>query len=104
MVKFTQHSIERTKERCSKGHKSIERNAEMALSNGKCPSEFGKETRRYLENILLQSKANTVKVWGNNIYLFYNDILITVFPMNQKILRKENNKKHKRVGYDERQE
>ena len=99
MVQFTQHSIERIKERCTKGHKSIERNVEMAFANGKSASEFPKEIRRYLENVLKQSKANTVKVWGNNIYLFYNEVFITVFPINQKLLRKSQNK-HKRVKYE----
>lgn len=100
MVQFTQHSIERSKERFCKGHKSMERNAEMAFSNGKSPSEFPKEIRKYLENVLLKSKANTVKVWGNNVYLFYNDVFITVFPMNQKILRKTYNRQNKPIKED----
>ena len=92
LVQFTQHSVCRMGERVSKGHKTMEKSAESALSRGKDPSDFPKEIRKYLENICLRSNGNFVKVYGNNIYLFNKNVLITVFPIKQNLLRKVYNR------------
>lgn len=88
MVQFTTHSVCRMGERVSKNHKTMEKNADSALNKGKDPKDFPKEIRKYLENVASQNIGNFVKVFGNNIYIFNQNVLITVFPMKQSLLRK----------------
>lgn len=92
MVELTVHAYERSKERGAGKGECAYKNAEKAFVKGKSPEDFDKQTRKYLENVLKGSKGNNIKVWGNNIYLFFDNILITVFPMPAKM----NNKKPKK--------
>ena len=90
MVELTAHACERAKERKIGTGESIYKNAQKAYERGKSPDDFGKEVRKYLNNVLKGSKGNNVKVYGNFVYIFFNNILITTFPLSQKLLQKEN--------------
>ncbi len=107
-VGITHHGTQRMKERTKVSPtKAIDR-AEKALWCGKDPKDFPKNTRKYLENVLQRSKeegrADTLKVLGNDCYLFGNGLLITIIPIPEKVRKadqKLKNKKFQRREVDE---
>lgn len=97
MIILTKHGYERSKERTNtRGNKAAER-AEKAYWCGKEISSFSKEIQKYLNNVLERSTGDELKVLGNDIYIFGNQMLITTFPLNPKML----NKKRKVVFHDQ---
>lgn len=87
-IEMTNHGYGRVKERGKlKGKKALN-SARKAYSQGKEIEDFPKEAQRYLNNVLQRSDGDTLKVWGNQIYLFGNDKLITVFPFPPELQRK----------------
>lgn len=105
-VLLTQHANERMKTRTNFSPTRAREIAEKALWCGKDPSDFPKNTRRYLENVLQRSAegdgADTLKVLGNDYYLFCKGILITVIPIPEKVRKADQkNKNSKRRIYDE---
>lgn len=95
-VLLTQHANERMKTRTNFSPTRAQEIAEKALWCGKDPSDFPKNTRRYLENVLRRSAegdgADTLKVLGNDSYLFCKGVLITIIPIPEKV-RKADQKK-----------
>lgn len=105
-VLLTQHANERMKTRTNFSPTRAREIAEKALWCGKDPSDFPKNTRRYLENVLQRSAegdgADTLKVLGNDSYLFCKGVLITVIPIPEKVRKADQkNKNSKRRIYDE---
>lgn len=96
-VIITHHGTQRMKERTKVSPtKAIDR-AEKALWCGKDPSDFPKNTRRYLENVLQRSAegdgADTLKVLGNDCYLFCKGVLITIIPIPEKVRKADQKNK-----------
>jgi len=88
-VKITKHAENRAKERLSWGRKAIKRMAVIALSKGEIHKNAKGRLNRYLNKIYLNgSKANNVRIYGEVIYLFHNNILITVLQLPKKIKAK----------------
>ena len=92
MVELTYHAYQRAKERKIGDKSSIYQNVEKAYENGKNIEDFNKEIRKYLTNTLKNSNGNMIKVYGNFVYIFFNNILITLFPLSQKLI--QNNQKN----------
>lgn len=101
MILLSEHSYERCKERVNiHGSKALVR-AEKAYYLGKDVEDFDKVLSKYLKNVLEASDGNELKVLGNDIYIFGNKKLITVFPIPQKIIQRNNNSKRRKVYYEE---
>lgn len=105
-VSITQHGNKRIKQRTNFSPARAQEIAEKALWCGKDPSDFQKNTRRYLENVLQRSAegdgADTLKVLGNDSYLFCKGVLITIIPIPEKVRKADQkNKNSKRRIYEE---
>lgn len=101
MILLSEHSYERCKERVNiHGSKALVR-AEKAYCLGKDVEDFDKVLSKYLKNVLEASDGNELKVLGNDIYIFGNKKLITVFPIPQKIIQRNNNSKRRKTYYEE---
>ena len=101
MVFLSEHSYERCKERINiHGSKAFIR-AEKAYYLGKDIEAFDKVLSKYLTNVLEASGGDTLRVFGNDIYIFGNKKLITVFPIPQKIIQRNNNSKRRKIYYEE---
>lgn len=102
MVLLSEHGYERCKERVNiHGAKALVR-AEKAYYVGKDIGAFNdKVLTRYLTNVLEASGGDDLRVLGNDIYIFGNKKLITVFPIPQKIIQRNNNSKRRKVYYEE---
>lgn len=101
MILLSEHSYERCKERVNiHGSKALIR-AEKAYYLGKDIEAFDKVLSKYLANVLEASDGDELKVLGNDIYIFGSKKLITVFPIPQKIIQRNNNSKRRKVYYEE---
>lgn len=99
MARVTNHAAKRTKERLGIPKRISEKNADQALKLGIKHSDTSGSLRRYITSLYWkQQTANNIRIYCENVYIFHNDTLITVFPLPQKYrktvdrLRKE--KKH----------
>lgn len=79
---MTKHAIERGKERMGLNRKALKRMAKKALVEGKPHSSTRGRLRKYITKLFFQEgKANNTKIYGEFIYLFHNDLLITVYNL-----------------------
>lgn len=104
-ISITNHARERMKKRTNYSPTRAEEVVEEAYYCGKDIEEFDGKVKIYLKNVLQRSKdegrGDILKVLGNDIYLFGNNCLITIFPLSDKI-RKNRRKTSKgdRIYYD----
>ena len=85
---LTRHAKTRLKERCGSNKSSQEKIAATALEKGIKHSETAGSLRRYLDMLYLQERnANNIRVWGDKVYLFRVNRLITVLQLPQKYMR-----------------
>ena len=96
MVYVTDHAAKRSKERLGLPKRVTTKNAEKALLYGIKHSETKGALRKYLDGIYLKREtANNIRIYCNNVYLFQNEMLITVYPLPHELkktaekLRKE---------------
>ena len=62
----------------------VTQKAQEALAHGISHAETTGALRKYYDKLYLQYEtANNVRVWQNIVYVFYFDVLITVFPLPQ---------------------
>lgn len=100
---MTKHGAQRIKERVGvKGEKTVEY-IRRVFWKGKSPEDFDKRTKAFLENTLIKSRGNNIKVFGNHIYIFSDDTLITTFQMPSDV-QKNRVKKVKFYGCEEAEE
>ena len=96
-VTITHHGTQRMKERTKVSPTKAVDRAEKALWCGKDPKDFPKNTRKYLENVLQRSaeegRADTLKVLGNDCYLFCKGVLITIIPIPEKVRKADQKNK-----------
>lgn len=96
-IVLTNHARERMKKRTNYSPTRAEQIAEEAYYCGKDIDNFDGKTKIYLQNVLQRStdegRGDTLKVLGNDIYIFANGILITTFPLSPKTTKNKNHKK-----------
>lgn len=79
-MELTKHSILRANERLNLSENSLIRLAEKALLKGLKHGEAKGRLRRYLDKLYLQNKiANNIRIYGQIIFFFKFDKLITLY-------------------------
>ena len=79
MVYVTDHAAKRTKQRAG---------LPKALQNGIRHEETKGALRRYLDSVYLKREtANNIRIYCNNVYLFHNEMLITLYPLPPEFRR-----------------
>ena len=95
---ITKHAKKRLRERLGLQKKSMQRIVNKAYYHGKKLEDFNGGVYQYLYNIdrshkQLHGNNSTIRVYGNFIYLFAGNYLITVFQLRQpKALTKKSKK------------
>ena len=76
----TKHGGKRSRERLGIPKKAVDRNAMIALEKGLKHGETCGGLKRYLDWLYLKGsgEANNMRVYGDHVYLFHDEILITV--------------------------
>ena len=87
MAIVTTHAERRTRKRLGLPKKSAGTNAERALRCGVLLEETKSSLRRFLEGAQKQhpeNDANNVIIYNRSVYIFCDDVLITVFSLPRK--------------------
>ena len=80
MIQVTAHGAERMKERCKIKSKSVVRLAQIAFDKGLCESEAAGALHGYIRSLYdFNGQANNIRLYGDKIYIFCNDTLVTVY-------------------------
>ena len=99
MAHVTDHAAKRTKERLGLSKRLTVKNAERALSEGLSHKETNGSLYRYIESLYWKHQtANNIRIYCNNVYIFHNTLLITVYALPQRY-RKVENKLRKRKNH-----
>jgi UDP-2,3-diacylglucosamine pyrophosphatase LpxH len=100
MIEVTSHARERMKERCKLKAKSTERIARIAYEKGLKPDDFSGSLHGYLVSLYeYNGKANNIKLYGDKIYIFCGDVLVTVYDTPKRFRNTVNNLMRKRREY-----
>jgi hypothetical protein len=96
-MNMSNHATDRMSERCGLNKKSAERLSKLALENGISHNDTVGSLNRYLTKLFFYNKtANNIRIHGEYVYIFCDDILITVIPLDnkyKKVVRNINTKK-----------
>lgn len=85
MARVTDHAARRTKERLGISKRAAEKNAEKALQTGIRHCDTSGGLNRYISALYWRHQtANNVRIYCDNVYIFHDSVLITVFPLPQK--------------------
>ena len=78
----TKHSQKRTKERLGLSKKLTDKQAEKALLYGVSHAETKGNLKKYMDGIFLRHKtSNNTKIFNRKVYIFNDNILITVMNL-----------------------
>jgi len=98
MLYVTNHAVKRTKERVGLPKRLTCKNADRAFEKGLRLGDTSGSLHRYIVSLYKSHEnANNVRIYCNNVYIFHNATLITIFPLPQKYrktadkLRREKN-------------
>ncbi len=84
-VTLTRHAARRTKQRLGIPKRSAEHNAKKALEHGIRHSETRGSLNRYITSLYFNNrKANNIRILNQQVYIFQDSTLITVFPLPGK--------------------
>ncbi len=84
----TGHAQSRLKSRSGLNKKSVNRIADRVLNKGYSCYQLKGRLQGYIEFIGLKSpKVNTIKVYGDKAYLFYDNVLITVLQIPSELTK-----------------
>jgi hypothetical protein len=77
MIEITAHAHRRIRKRCGK---SMDRLAKIAFEKGLTHTETAGPLRSYIDSLYLYNgTANNIRLYGDKIYIFCNEILVTVY-------------------------
>lgn len=84
---LTKHSISRLEQRCGVSKKNAPKVAKRAFRTGITHAETHGELHRFLDSIYLsQKKGTNMRIYGNAVYVFKGDVLITVIRIPDNLL------------------
>lgn len=84
---LTKHSISRLEQRCGVTKKNAPKVAKRAFRTGVTHAETHGELHKFLDSIYLsQKKGTNMRIYGNAVYVFKGDVLITVIRIPDNLL------------------
>ena len=87
MPKLTKHSISRLEQRCGVSRKNASTVARRAFRTGITHTETHGNLHRFLDSIYLsQKKGTNMKIYGNAVFVFKNNVLITVISVPDNLM------------------
>lgn len=89
MTTVTTHGKNRMKERCGIPKRAAERNAQLAFDKGLTYDRTHGKLREYIDNRRGSTNITDIRVWNGNMFVFYGEALLTVYPIPKKIFGKE---------------
>jgi hypothetical protein len=88
MIIISQHAYERSKERLSLRKSSTDRLARKAFDQGLKHTQTTGPLRKYVDGLWMQHKqASNIRIYGDNIFLFAGNILVTLYQLPLELRR-----------------
>lgn len=88
-ITISNHAYDRAKERLGFDKKATDKMAVLAYGHGTKHGDAKGRLKKYIDKLFLEHRtANNTRVYGEAIYLFHNQTLITIYrlPNNLKKL------------------
>lgn len=84
---LTKHSISRLQQRCGVSKKNALKVARRAFRTGITHAETHGSLHKFLDSIYLsQQKGTNMRIYGNAVFVFKRDVLITVIRIPNNLL------------------
>ena len=81
-VVITNHAEDRTRQRAGLPKRTVEKNAERAFIDGLEHWELKGSLKRFVDGLYLHyKKANNIRIYCGNVYIFTGNTLITVIQL-----------------------
>ena len=94
---LTKHSISRLQQRCGVSKKNASKVAKRAFRTGITHAETHGNLHRFLDTLYLsQKKGTNMRIYGNAVYVFKEDVLITVINIPKNLMEDVNKIKEER--------
>lgn len=88
MPKLTKHSIARLEQRCGVSKKNAPKVAKRAFRTGITHAETHGNLHRFLDSLYLsQKKGTNMRIYGNAVFVFKEDVLITVINIPENLMK-----------------
>lgn len=82
---LTKHSVDQAKSRLGINRKALQRLADKAYDTGLTHSQVNGSLSRYMDRLWFHGcKTNNMRVYGEYIYLFAGETLITILKIPNK--------------------
>lgn len=87
-VKVTAHGRKRIKKRCGVNMRGADRLANIVFVKGLKRTDIEGRCRYYLDNLYYSYNGQTdnIRVYGDKIYIFCGNVLVTVFNLPSKYM------------------
>ena len=81
-ITITEHSFIRAKQRLGLNEQAFKKMAVKAYISGKAHDKVKGQLKDYITELYLRYKnANNVKIYGEVVYIFCNNVLITLYQL-----------------------
>ena len=89
MTTVTKHGEKRMKSRCGIPKRAARRNAQTAYEKGLTYEEAKGKLKKFIDTKNGTTELTDVRIWNGNVYVFYGEALITVYPIPRKYSKRE---------------
>lgn len=89
MTTVTRHGEKRLKERCGVPKRAVQRNAQTAYEKGLTYEEAKGKLKKFIDTKNGTTQLTDVRIWNGNVYVFYGEALLTVYPVPRKYSKRE---------------
>lgn len=87
-MEITSHAYQKARERFKWKNKTLDRMAEKAFEEGMEHSETKSNLKKYISHKWKMYKScNNTRIYGENIFFFHNDRLITLYRLPQELIK-----------------
>lgn len=87
-MNITSHAYIKARERFKWKNKTLDRMAEKAFNEGSKHSDTKSKLHKYITRKWVMYKcSNNIRIYGENIFFFHNDILITLYRLPQELIK-----------------
>ena len=89
MTTVTKHGEKRMKSRCGIPKRAARRNAQTAYDKGLNYENATGKLKKYIDSKNESTEITDVRIWNGNVYVFFGEALLTVYPVPRKYSKRE---------------
>ena len=87
-LRATDHAYKRAKERLRWKPKVLDKMMCKAFNEGVCHNQTKGSLNKYITKVWFRNRiCNNIRIYGENLYLFKNRTLITIYKLDNKMIK-----------------